>query len=94
MFDRITLRGARASIVWGYRTAAALSTWTISRNETGRWVLRATFEGACDRFMLRQTKPTLIFTAPRHYGQSCWPIVGDVQLGDRSLVATLGPPEQ
>lgn len=93
MFERVTLRGARASIVWGYRTAAALSTWTISKEET-RWVLRATFEGACDRFMLRQTKPTLIFTAPRHYGHSCWPIAGDVQIGERHLVATLGPPEQ
>jgi len=93
MFDRLTLRGARASIVWGYRTAAALSSWSISKEATG-WVLRATCEGAIDRFMLRQTQPTLIFTAPRHYGQSCWPIVGAVQVGDTTLVATLGPPEQ
>lgn len=93
MFERITIRGARASIVWGYRTAAALSTWTISKNETGRWVLRATCEGV-DRFMVRQTKPSLIFTAPRHYGQSCWPIVGDVQLHGTTLVAALGKPEQ
>lgn len=92
MFDRLTLRGARASIVWGYRTAAALSTWTISK-EGPKWILRATFDGV-DRFMVRQTKPALIFTAPRHYGQSCWPVVGQVEVGDRTLVATLGPPEQ
>lgn len=92
MFDRITIRGARASIVWGYRTAAALSAWTISK-EGPQWILRATCEGV-DRFMVRQTTPTLIFTAPRHYGQSCWPIVGDVQLSGMTLVATLGKPEQ
>lgn len=92
MFDRLVLRGATASIVWGYRTAAQLGAWTITRDKTN-WILRATVQGV-DRFMVKQTKPTRYFVAPRHYGHCAWPVAGDVRVETNTLVATLREPEQ
>jgi hypothetical protein len=100
MFHAITLRGTRASLAWGYRTAAALTSWTVSRTldeakGTYAWTLAATLGPQCDRFQVRQAqaRKELIFSAPRQGGFWVWP-VHTVTVGERRLTATLGPPEQ
>jgi hypothetical protein len=92
MFDKLRIHGTAASIVWGYHTAAHLTTWSIVRVK-GEWTLTATIARA-EPFMLRRT--SLLFTAP-HEGarKGCWAWgIVSLQLGTRSLVARLGPPEQ
>lgn len=95
MFDKLTLRGSTASINWGYRSAAALRAWTVTRAKdelTGRvlWTLQAALGPQVDHFQLRQ-RP-LLFTAPRRGGFWCWP-VREVYLGDTRVTANLDPPE-
>ena len=106
MFKGITLRGKTGSIVWAYRPAAALTTWTITsqretyENTSGTlslkpspgYTLTATLGPHVDRFQLRQ-RP-LLFTAPRTGGLGfwCWP-VQTLTVGERTLLASLGPPE-
>jgi len=85
----LRLHGTAASLLWGYRTAVTLRAWSIKKDE-GRWTLLATVERV-DAFQARQ-RP-LLFAAPRAGGYWCWP-VESLQLGDRRLIATLGPPEQ
>ena len=92
MFQSITLHGGAATILWGYRPAATLRSWSIAKVQ-GQWTLKAVIERA-DAFQCRQTP--LLFTAPRegaHDGFWAWG-VESIQVGDRSLVARLGPPEQ
>lgn len=95
MFRDLTLRGPSATLVFGYRTAAALTTWALARRvdtqtNTYAWTLTAMLGTPVDRFQLRQ-RP-LLFTVPRRGGFGVWP-VQTLQVGERSLVATLGPPE-
>ena len=85
----VTLAGREATIVWGYRTAAVCSTWTIHRSPQGRWVLSAQLQRA-DAYQLRQRD--LKFTAPRKGGYFCWPVLS-VTVIATSLTAALGPPE-
>ena len=99
MFNAITLRGKGAALVWGYRTTAALAVWTVSRRldetrGTWAWSLAATLGPQVDRFQIRQAhaRKELILSAPRKGGYWIWS-VRDVTVGERSLVATLGPPE-
>jgi hypothetical protein len=89
MFRQLTVRGTTASLLWGYRSAATLRSWTIQRTD-GQWTLTGTIERV-DRFMARQTP--LLFTAPRPHGFWAWG-VESVQVGTNQLVAKLGPPEQ
>lgn len=89
MFHHLTLRGTSASLLWGYHTAAALTTWTIAKT-AGGWTLKATIRRA-DAFQLRQTP--LLFTAPRKDGWWAWGI-NSIDVGPTFLVAKLGPPEQ
>jgi hypothetical protein len=92
MFDRIRLHGGlhpsgvKASILWGYRQAAVLGRWSITKESKGKWLLTATVERA-DAFQCRQ-KP-LIFTAPRHKGMWCWD-VESLHVGPNQIRATLG----
>lgn len=88
MLERVTLRGGAASILWGYRTAASVRSWTVRKTETS-WTLVATVERA-DPFQCRQ-KP-LLFTAPTEHGFWAWPVVS-LRVGTSQLVAKLGPPE-
>jgi hypothetical protein len=85
----VTLRGGEATIVWGYRTAAVLRSWTVYRAPSGAWTLRAQVVRA-DPFQLRQAD--LKFTAARIGGYFTWPIVA-VTLEGASLAGQLGPPE-
>lgn len=92
MFDRLTIRGSAASILWGYRPAATLTAWRIAKVK-GQWMLTGTLARS-DAFQLRQTP--LLFTAPHEGGRDGWWAWGinSIQVGPRSLVAHLGPPEQ
>lgn len=92
MFDTLRLHGGAASILWGYRPAATLRSWSIAK-VNGQWTLTATLERP-DAFMLRQTP--LLFTAPRegaHDGFWAWGVEA-ITVGTHNLTARLGPPEQ
>ena len=93
MFDRLTIRGGRASLLWGYRPVAVLTTWRITK-APGAWKLSATLERA-DAWQCGQAAKyqELLFTAPRDKGRWCWQLV-DVTVGSTELRATLGPPLQ
>lgn len=91
MFKSIVLHGETASLLWGYRTAASLTSWRVSRGENQtEWKLTAKVTTA-DPFQARQ-RP-LLFTAPRDKGRWCWE-VKEIHLGEREIVATLGQPLQ
>lgn len=90
MFEHLRIHGGSASILWGYRTAAVLKRWHISKNKEGRWVLRATVD-RLDAFQARQ-KP-LLFTAPRAKGMWAWPIES-ITVNANAVMAQLGLPEQ
>jgi len=87
-FLRLHLRGATGEILWGYRPAAWLTSWTIRRGRDA-WVLAGT-TNRIDAFQVRQ-KP-LYFTAPRDKGRWCWPVVSLVVEGNR-IQGVLGPPD-
>lgn len=92
MFRALTLRGSRGEINSGYRLAAALSSWTITRDAESRsWSLAARIEHA-DSYRLLQ-RP-LQFTAHRHVkptGIWCFE-VRELTLKGATLTATLSPP--
>lgn len=85
------------TILWGYRPAARLRSWSIHRQKvndkaTANWTLEATVE-SIEAFMVRQQP--LVFAAPRRKGGFwLWPVIGNVQqVGTNQLRATLGQPE-
>lgn len=90
----LAIRGREGSILWGYRSAARLVSWSIRREtnpKRGPWELTATFAQA-DPIGLRQKG--LAFTAPRlGGGHWYWPVL-EIQVGATSILARLGPPEQ
>ena len=94
LFRRLTIRGDAGAVLWGCRTAAVLSTWTIAKVERPReppvWQLAARVTRA-DAFQCRQ-KP-LLFTAFRDKGSWCWGIESLDVVGT-DLYAVLGHPEQ
>jgi len=95
MFASLTLTGVRGSIVWAYHDAATIAQWVVRRSrdeqtQQWRWRLAATLGPSVDRFKLRQ-RP-LRFVAPRHGGFWCWQL-RELTLTERTLVATLDPPE-
>ena len=94
MFKDLELRGARASLLWGYRPVGVLTGWTIVKAPHA-WIMTARFERA-DRWQCQQaaTCRELIFTAPRGQGARwCWPVV-DIDVGAGEVRATLGQPLQ
>lgn len=93
MFERLVLHGARASLVWGYRTVATVTEWRIAKHD-GTWRLAAKLTQA-DRFQCQQAVKLkeLHFTAPRDNGRWCWELV-DVMVGTTELRAQLGQPLQ
>jgi hypothetical protein len=100
VFRDITLRGATApgdpvsaAILWGYRPAAQLKSWSIVRTKKkGEWAFAATSD-AVEAFLIRQEP--LYFAAPRKTGGFwMWPVKSKVQcVGTNQLRATLGQPE-
>lgn len=93
MFDKLVLHGLAASLVWGYRPAAVLTSWRIARSTTG-WTLTA-IAGRVDRFQCSQaiTRRELRFAAVRVGGYWSWPVTA-IEIAGLQLTATLGPPEQ
>jgi hypothetical protein len=93
----VRLRGDAASIVYGYHDAATLGAWSIAWHQPdakhdGAWRLSAVIVTR-DPFCLRQ-RP-LVFSAKREgrMGLWLWPLVeASIQIGDRQMIATLGPP--
>ena len=100
IFGEMTLRGSRASFVWGYRPAARVASYTVERRREKdeapwAWTLRATLIGAIDRFALRQ-RP-LLFSADRRGGFFVWPVtrlhVHEHSASNVVVTAELGPPD-
>lgn len=93
----LTLRGRAGSLVWGYRSAATVSTWSVERRRPEddgpwEWTLRGRVDGKVDAFALRQ-RP-LLFSAPRRGGFFTWPVKTlHVIETPPSVIATLSPPE-
>jgi hypothetical protein len=94
VFQSLTIRGGPASLVWGYRPVATLTTWRITKAATGGWQLTAALTRA-DRWQVAQAAKfkELLFTAPRDKGRWCWELV-DVTVGTTELRAILGNPLQ
>jgi hypothetical protein len=88
MFESLTLRGGEGAIVWGYFTAASLTSWTIQQTP-GAWILSAVVKSA-DTFKLQQR--SVRFTAPRKGGDLCFPVVSCQMTDATHLTATLGQP--
>lgn len=93
MFRALTLRGGRATLVWGYRPVALLTTWRITK-AAGGWRLTATL-ATRDRFQVEQAAKLkeLLFEAPRDRGRWCWQLE-HVDVGTSELRAVLGQPLQ
>lgn len=89
---RLLLHGDRGQIAWGWHTAAEIASWRVAKNDKGEWTLTATATRV-DPFYLRQTQPSLLFTAPKVHGPPwCWP-VQEITYQGLSLRARLGPVE-
>ena len=93
MFNSLTLHGGQASLLWGYRQVAVLTTWRITKKADG-WHLTATLARA-DRWQCQQavTYNELLFEAPRDRGRWCWELK-NVDVGTTELRAILGNPLQ
>jgi hypothetical protein len=93
VFRGLTLRGTRGEINSGFRRAASLSSWVVTRDpESKAWGLSAAIAQA-DSFRLLQ-RP-LQFTAPRTAtpaGLWCFE-VRELTIKGTLLSATLGPPQ-
>ena len=91
MFQSLTIRGGPATLVWGYRPVAILTSWHITKADTG-WRLTATLAGR-DRWQVEQAAKLkeLLFTAPRDKGRWCWELQ-DITVGATELRAILGQP--
>ncbi|HEV8445445.1 MAG TPA: hypothetical protein VGQ44_01450 [Gemmatimonadaceae bacterium] len=90
-FHRIRLRGVGGSLVWGWHTVATFKHWTIRKGGREIWLLTAAIERV-EPYQIRMTP--LLFSAPRETGPPwCWG-VNSIDVGDRQLMARLGPPEQ
>jgi hypothetical protein len=93
VFQSLTIRGGLASLVWGYRPVAVLTSWRITKADGG-WKLTATL-AARDKWQVEQAakRKELLFEAPRDKGRWCWSLV-DVNVGTNELRAILGNPIQ
>jgi len=87
-FHRISLRGEKAALLWGYHEAAVFRSWRIWKGPQG-WQLSGTL-ARVDNFQSRQ-RP-LMFSAAREKGMWCWG-VEKVEIHGSSIRAYLGEPE-
>jgi hypothetical protein len=97
LFESLTIRGDRGTLVHGYLTAAAITGWTVyhhrpDRRHDARWTLHATF-GFIDKGLI--AKRPLLFSGKREglKGFWCFPLL-DLQIGEKQMQARLGPPER
>jgi len=87
MTSNVTVSGVSGVLKHGYYMAGTVGAWTITRAETGGWVLAATLTKT-DAFRVSQ-RP-LVFEAPHAHGVWTWPITS-LQMTGASLTAVLGP---
>ena len=80
--------GAEGEVKWGYRRAATVRDWSLSKREQGGFVLSGKVSDL-DDFALSQ--PALKFITAN--GAWRFPIT-ELQVTDESLSATLGPKEK
>lgn len=85
----LTIRGAEATVRWGYQPAAVLRSWTVSRDDGGPFTLAAT---VVSHNTYRLSQRPLVLVAPHATGAWRWPI-DELQVVDGSLTARLGPRE-
>lgn len=83
----ITVTSAEGRIAWGYRAAATLKTCTLTR-ESGHWSLSASVVSHDD---YRLAQRPLSFVVPQRPSWR-WPVL-ELQIGDGTLTARLGPKE-
>jgi hypothetical protein len=81
----LTVTGAEASVRWGYRPAATLRAWTMTKTEDGLTV-SGTVE-ALDAFAVSQRPLTLVLPSG-----VTWSML-TLQMAGASCSATLGPAE-
>jgi len=92
VFKTLVVRGPSATIVWGYRTAAVVSAWTVRKDGSttpAAWTLTGRV-GSVSWFELKRTP--LLFTAPRKGGFWTWPILEPPTISNGTVTAKLGPP--
>jgi hypothetical protein len=85
----LEIAGVSASLRWGYSSAATLGAWSVTKREDGCWTLRSVVI-VSDTFRVAQ-RP-LVFEAAHAKGSWRWPVL-ELQAGEGSLTATLGPHE-
>jgi hypothetical protein len=93
VFRELRITGHAGAILWGYRTAAVVTGWTLQRGQVkGQrvWTLTATL-ARTSPFELRQTP--LLFSAPREKGFWVWPLLGPPTVEHSKLTVRVGPPE-
>lgn len=93
MFHAVTLRGGEGAVLSGYRTAATLTAWTITKRD-GAWSLRAVC-ARTDAYQLRQRN--LFFSAPRARdtkGFWYWPVIPPIVIERGILITKLEHPQQ
>lgn len=79
--NTITIRGDEGAVVWGYQTAAALGSWTLSGES-----LTATVKSH-DAF--RTSQPSLMFRVTRPNGIRWEWRIAALQIAGSTLQATL-----
>jgi hypothetical protein len=93
VFQSLTIHGGQATLVWGYRPVAVLTSWRITKAEDG-WRLTATL-AARDRWQVAQAAKLkeLLFEAKRDRGRWCWELE-QIDVGTNEFRAILGKPLQ
>jgi hypothetical protein len=87
VFERLSLTGKEGSVVWGYRTAVRLTSWTATKTDKG-WTLRGAFIDL-DAFQVKQSP--LTFAAVRPQGYLTWPVLS-LRVEHHVVIAKLGQP--
>jgi len=90
VFDRVVLHGTAATLVWGYRPVAVLTSWRIAQTPDG-WRLVGRLARAADAWQVSQAVKCreLVFTA---WERGQWRFaLTDVNVGTTELRALVGP---
>lgn len=83
--SRVT--GEEGQLKWGYRTAATVRAWTLSKGDDNVWSVTGTLSDI-DDFAISQ--PSLKFVTPNGWR---FPIT-ELQVSDAACTARLGPLER
>lgn len=83
------MRGAEATIRWGYHPAVRLGAWAVEGPPTTRMLTGTVKES--DEFRVQQQPLTFVVSRPQGSAW-CWP-VETLQIAGDQLTAKLGPQE-